>query len=75
MHMHDDIRRVIDFDRLYSNKESQQNVMLLTVKLKLKLKPDKFFMGNPVSELWGVKLPYTITQYYLSPDTSEHTLP
>jgi len=25
MHMHDDIRRVVDFDRLYSNKETQQN--------------------------------------------------
>jgi len=52
-------------------------MMLLTVKfkLKLKLKPEKFFTGNPISELWVVTLPYGIKQYYLSPDTSEHILP
>ena len=48
--------------------------MLLHAMLLKKLKPVKLFMGKP-SQNYRVSPKYGVTQFYLQPDTSEHTPP
>ena len=52
----------------------QSRTQMLAEKLKLKLKPDKFFMRKP-SQNYRVSPKYGVTQFDLQPDISEHTPP